>query len=450
MTVTEELVRKRAEHNEGEICSLEELALHQQDIEKIEFLNKNCKKLRILYLQNNLISRIENINRLKELEYLNLALNNIEIIENLEGCESLKKLELTVNFIGDLTSVENLVNLGTLEELYLIGNPCTDYTGYREYVIATLPQLKVLDGEEIGKSERITAFQNLSKHYKTILKSQEDYFYKRVCRFLSVNVQALEKVQAQQRRETFSKKLEENNGDIEKIAKEFWQEKGPYTPESRTETYEFLRLQKEQESQKAASFEETKPRRKIFFAEDGRPYNINEPKIEFKFYEEIMENEQYFVLDIAAYKNMDTSLIDCDVQTNYVRVTLRNKVFQMALPEEVHPDKSSVQRSRVTGRLLVRMPKVKSSSIIEPQNTKWKRTTGSVEKTESKDKMKGGKSNFLTVGETTASVDWRNITNAEDSRSGDLEMQKRAPVHRRKERENSPSFVDNPDVPPLE
>lgn len=43
--------------------------------------------------------------------------------------------------------------------------------------------------------------------------------------------------------------------DIGKIAEEFWQEKGPYTPESRRETYEFLRLQKEQESKKSASFE---------------------------------------------------------------------------------------------------------------------------------------------------------------------------------------------------
>uniref|UniRef100_A0A5K3FML2 LRRcap domain-containing protein n=1 Tax=Mesocestoides corti TaxID=53468 RepID=A0A5K3FML2_MESCO len=178
--ITEDLVRKRSEHNEGEIFSLEELTLHQQDIERIEFLDKHCKKLRILYLQNNLIPKIENISRLKELEYLNLALNNIEVIENLEGCESLKKLELTVNFIGDLTSVENLINLENLEELYLVGNPCTEYAGYREYVIATLPQLKVLDGEEIGKAERIIAFQNLSAHYKTILQSQKAYFAKRV------------------------------------------------------------------------------------------------------------------------------------------------------------------------------------------------------------------------------------------------------------------------------
>jgi hypothetical protein len=32
--VTEELVRKRAEHNDLEIFSLEELSLHQQNIEK--------------------------------------------------------------------------------------------------------------------------------------------------------------------------------------------------------------------------------------------------------------------------------------------------------------------------------------------------------------------------------------------------------------------------------
>uniref|UniRef100_A0A5K3FHJ1 LRRcap domain-containing protein n=1 Tax=Mesocestoides corti TaxID=53468 RepID=A0A5K3FHJ1_MESCO len=315
--ITEDLVRKRSEHNEGEIFSLEELTLHQQDIERIEFLDKHCKKLRILYLQNNLIPKIENISRLKELEYLNLALNNIEVIENLEGCESLKKLELTVNFIGDLTSVENLINLENLEELYLVGNPCTEYAGYREYVIATLPQLKVLDGEEIGKAERIIAFQNLSAHYKTILQSQKAYFAKR----------ARDKKMSEVRKQHFSKKLEESDGDIDKIAEEFWHEKSPYTPESRIETYEFIQLQKERRPKTTTIQSETepKPRRKVFFAEDGRPYNINEPKVDFKLYEEQKEDGQYFILDLAAFKNMDTSLIDCDVQANYVRVMLRNK-----------------------------------------------------------------------------------------------------------------------------
>lgn len=52
--ITEELVRKRAEHNELEIGSLEELSLHQFDIEKIEHIDKWCKQLKILYLHVNI------------------------------------------------------------------------------------------------------------------------------------------------------------------------------------------------------------------------------------------------------------------------------------------------------------------------------------------------------------------------------------------------------------
>lgn len=106
--ITVELIRKRSEHNEGEISTLEEISLHQENIEKIEMLNHLCRDLRILLLQYNLISKIENLNKLKKLEYLNLALNNIEVIENLEGLESLKKLDLMVNYIGNLQGVKNL------------------------------------------------------------------------------------------------------------------------------------------------------------------------------------------------------------------------------------------------------------------------------------------------------------------------------------------------------
>jgi protein TilB len=48
---------------------------------------------------------------LKELDYLNLALNNIEKLEGLEGCESLRKLDLTINFIDIDDYVESLENL---------------------------------------------------------------------------------------------------------------------------------------------------------------------------------------------------------------------------------------------------------------------------------------------------------------------------------------------------
>lgn len=43
---------------------------------------------------------MENLNKLWELQYLNLALNNIDVVEGLENCDSLEKLDLTCNFIS--------------------------------------------------------------------------------------------------------------------------------------------------------------------------------------------------------------------------------------------------------------------------------------------------------------------------------------------------------------
>ena len=43
-----------------------------------------------------------------------------------------------------LLTVDSLVHNEHLEELYLVGNPCADWHGYRQYVVAKLPQLKKL------------------------------------------------------------------------------------------------------------------------------------------------------------------------------------------------------------------------------------------------------------------------------------------------------------------
>jgi protein TilB len=56
--VTVDLVRKRSEHNEGEISTLEEIALHQENIDRIEGVDKWCRDLKILLLQSNLIPKI--------------------------------------------------------------------------------------------------------------------------------------------------------------------------------------------------------------------------------------------------------------------------------------------------------------------------------------------------------------------------------------------------------
>ena len=45
----------------------------------------------------------------------------------------------------------------------MTGNPCTDWEGYKDYVIAKVSQLKRLDGEEITKSQRLAAKQRLNQ-----------------------------------------------------------------------------------------------------------------------------------------------------------------------------------------------------------------------------------------------------------------------------------------------
>ena len=144
--------------------------------QRIEVIGRLCKKLKILYLQNNIIPKIgnlgatslavhetgrlilwlppltsENLEHMKDLEYLNLALNNVTKIEGLQcvtllrynqcqptvltlvhsvvcacpsrNCEFLKKLDLTVNFI-DLEELEascnHLRRLRSLRELYIM------------------------------------------------------------------------------------------------------------------------------------------------------------------------------------------------------------------------------------------------------------------------------------------------------------------------------------------
>eukprot|EP01117_Protostelium_nocturnum_P019047 TRINITY_DN8138_c0_g1_i2.p1 TRINITY_DN8138_c0_g1~~TRINITY_DN8138_c0_g1_i2.p1 ORF type:complete len:267 (+),score=70.44 TRINITY_DN8138_c0_g1_i2:106-906(+) len=171
--IDEELLKRRAEHNDGILSTLKEVTLHQFEIEKIENLHL-CRQLEIVYLQSNRIEKLENLSKLKNLKYLNLAVNRITEIENLQGCESLQKLDLTANYISNLKGIANLSELEHLRELYLIGNPCSSLAGYRHYIIQQLPQLQSLDGLEIEKSEKIEARQKFEEINQSIDKEIHD------------------------------------------------------------------------------------------------------------------------------------------------------------------------------------------------------------------------------------------------------------------------------------
>lgn len=114
---------------------------------------------------------MEGISKLKELEYINLAVNSVQLIEGVRGCECLQKLDLTLNFIDieDFEeSIDNLAELQDFRELYLLGNPCMDWKRAKEYIYARLPDLGRLDGEEISKTMKFTACQNLESMQKEL------------------------------------------------------------------------------------------------------------------------------------------------------------------------------------------------------------------------------------------------------------------------------------------
>ena len=109
------------------------------------------------------------------LSYLVILVDWIQV-ENLQRNEKLRKLDLTVNFIDvdELLSVESLKINHKLEEVYLTGNPCTEFEQYRPFIIGTLPQLKRLDGTLITATERIVAQQDLAENRARLVVAAKD------------------------------------------------------------------------------------------------------------------------------------------------------------------------------------------------------------------------------------------------------------------------------------
>jgi len=325
--LTEALIRKRAEHNDGVLPDLEEIALHQQELEGIESLEGCCRHIKILLLQNNIIPKMEGLNKLKELEYLNLALNNVSRIEGVEGCESLKKLDMTVNFIDieDLElSIYNLKANIMLEDMYLVGNPCTDWSGYKMYVIAHLPRLKQLDGKIILPHERIQARQQLPQLTEDLERAVEA---------------------------SFAKKAAAKGQPVSE---------GAYTRESRVDMYMEMAEQKEEKekNERRRMGTESKEPREIpgIYNTRGEIRQCNEGKYDFNLDDSSEPGKIIFELWVPKY--LETGSLNVDVQPEYVRCVVKEKVTQLKLPDEVSPDKSKVQRSKTTGVLRIEMPLV--------------------------------------------------------------------------------------------
>lgn len=370
--ITIDLLRRRAEHNEKNLRTLEEITLHQFDIEKIELIGSVCKNLKILFFQNNLISKIENLHRMKSLEYLNLALNNITLIENLHRCESLKKLDLTVNFI-DIDNLErsifNLQKSQFLGELFLTGNPCQSFADYRAFVISQLPQLKRLDAEEITLEERL----NAEEKKEEILEKLR----------IEASIKRKEKM--------------EKEKEIEELKKQgtFKIDENQHTPEARFQTYlneqeqeKNDKLEKEAQAKFGKPKDQLKEVRKKLgeWAEEGEdgklPSQRNQHRLEFKMEED--DGEGNIIYLIQCPKFIDTNLLDVRIHPLWFQAVIKGKSILLHLPAEVICHKCRVRRVLSTGWLELLLPRCNPLPRIRKKKCAKPITKG--EKDETSDK----------------------------------------------------------------
>jgi hypothetical protein len=100
------------------------------------------ENVEVLYMQYNRIERIEGLDFMPKLQFLALQHNRIEFLENLRHLSELEFLDLSGNLISDLDVAELPRKLGILN---LLENPCTAEQGYKERILAKLPDLAYLD-----------------------------------------------------------------------------------------------------------------------------------------------------------------------------------------------------------------------------------------------------------------------------------------------------------------
>uniref|UniRef100_A0AAQ6IJB3 Dynein regulatory complex subunit 3 n=1 Tax=Anabas testudineus TaxID=64144 RepID=A0AAQ6IJB3_ANATE len=161
-----------------EFTSLTMLYLNNNLIEKIEGLD-HLINLTWLNLSFNRIGKIEGLESLQKLEVLNLSNNRISVIENMDKLEKLTHFCIANNLIEQLDNVLYLRKLKNLFTINLSGNPVSTVDDYKLFIAAYFPNLmcldyRVLNEKMVSKNSGVFLFGDV------VLKVQA------VCKFSSV------------------------------------------------------------------------------------------------------------------------------------------------------------------------------------------------------------------------------------------------------------------------
>ena len=104
--------------------------------------------LKELYLSENFITKIENLDKLINLEILDLAYNKIEELENIEKNSNLTDLWLNHNKIKNFANLDILKNLLKLESIYLWQNTVANFPSYKQTLKSLCPTLNSIDASQ--------------------------------------------------------------------------------------------------------------------------------------------------------------------------------------------------------------------------------------------------------------------------------------------------------------
>jgi dynein assembly factor 1 len=134
------------------------LYLQENLIETIENLESQVL-LDTINLSQNYIKKIENLGHMKELKTLLLAKNRVKTLDDVAGVldvPSLTVLDVQDNLIDDAGILQIVESMPNLTVLYLKGNPCVkEIKHYRKTIIARCPKLKYLDDRPVFDDERL-------------------------------------------------------------------------------------------------------------------------------------------------------------------------------------------------------------------------------------------------------------------------------------------------------
>jgi hypothetical protein len=125
-----------------------------------------------LYLEHNLIVRIENLDLHQRIRFLSLGSNRIARIEGISHLRVLELLDLSDNVIEKADCSELPRSLRNLD---LSGNPCAGRAGYRAALLAHLPVLSILDDVRVGEEEEEEQEQEQEQHHHHHHQQQQQH-----------------------------------------------------------------------------------------------------------------------------------------------------------------------------------------------------------------------------------------------------------------------------------